>query len=212
MARNPVHLEMVGGQSPRQRIWLAIRELADSFTLHSIARKLAKISKVDHSVIRDYVKSLERAEYIENINPQPAPHGAEFTWKLVRDNGIEAPRLKRDGSPVTTGLGTEAMWRTMRFLGDFDAAELSSHASTGSEKVAVETAKTYIRFLSLAGYIVLVKEAKAVGGKRGAIAARHRMVLSKYSGPRPPMIQRTKSVYDPNLGRIVWQEEPDHDF
>lgn len=212
MGRKPVHLEMVGGKSPRQRIWLAIRELAAGFTVYSIGKHVVKAKKIEESVIHTYVRSLEKAGYIENITtPDATPIGSAHKWKLVRDNGIEAPRLKSDGTSVTAGLGTEAMWRSLRIIGEFNAIELAASASAGDEEVSPETAKAYLRFLHLAKYVDIVKPARAVGGKRGAIAARYRLNPGKYTGPRPPMIQRTKSVYDPNLGKIVWQEEANHD-
>lgn len=213
MARKPVHLQMVGGKSPRQHIWEAIRERRTGITAGDLEKRFAKKDVfIELGTIAEYARSLEKAGYIENVTPAGSPIGTPSMWNLVRDNGIEAPRVKKDGSQVTIGLGTEAMWRSMRFLTDFNSTELAGHASAGSEPVSVETAKTYIRFLFMAEYVEVVKPARALGKGKGAIQARYRLVPGKYTGPRPPMIQRTKSVYDPNLGKVVWSEELRHDY
>jgi len=31
----------------------------------------------------------------------------------------------------------------------------------------------------------------------------------KEPGPRPPLVERIACVYDPNIGAIVWRQEPD---
>jgi hypothetical protein len=62
---------------------------------------------------------------------------------------------------------------------------------------------------ALAGYLIEIKKGQAQGTSR--LPARFRFNPARNTGPRPPMIQRTKAVYDPNLGQVVWQEEPDHD-
>ena len=55
-------------------------------------------------------------------DPAPVPRGGTIKWHFVRDNGAEAPRVRRDGSPVTQDLGQEQMWRALRMLrGDINA-------------------------------------------------------------------------------------------
>ena len=131
--------------------------------------------------------------------------------KLIRDNGVEAPRLKRDGSPVTQGLGTEAMWRSMRIIGSFNGRELAAHASACGIEVKESTAKAYIIVLHAAGYLKVVEAAKLASPGKPPAQARYVLAPGKYTGPRPPMIQRTKTLYDPNLAKVVWNEEIDHD-
>jgi hypothetical protein len=69
------------------------------------------------------------------------------------------------------------------------------------------TAQDYLNQLALAGYLIEIKKGQA----QGTHPTRFRFNPARNTGPRPPMIQRTKAVYDPNLGQVVWQEEPDHD-
>ena len=205
MARKPAHLELAGGRGPRQRIWEAIRKQAKDFT----AMGLEKATVVDLYTIRTFVQALERGGFIAQINETTKVTDRKH-YRLVKDVGVEAPRLDRKGN-VLPATGTENMWRTMRILGDFNATELAMRASTEQLKVAEETAKTYVRALATAGYLALIEAGHPFIRGKGAKQSRYRLIASKYTGPRPPMIQRTKCIYDPNLGKIVWQEEPDHD-
>jgi hypothetical protein len=205
MARKPAHLELAGGRGPRQRIWEVIRKQAKDFTGPGIE----KATCIDLATIRTYVQVLELGGFIEQISAR-----TRFTerqhYRLLRDVGVEAPRLDRKGN-VVRPTGNENMWRTMRIMGDFTAAELAIRSSTADIKVAEQTAKTYLHALAVAGYLTVVEEGHPFIRGVGARQSRYRLMPTKYTGPRPPMIQRTKCVYDPNLAKVVWHEEPDHD-
>lgn len=207
MSRRPAHLELTGGKGPRQRVWEAIisRAMGTEFALLDVLG-----NDINRSTAISYLKSLEKAGYIKRtrINGrEPDGQYRKAAWVLIRDNGIEAPRLDKQGNPVLIGRGVENMWHTIRhFLEDFDFRELGSHASTPAHPVSPETAKAWIKNINAAGYLIETKPAKP-GAK--ATPARYRLDPAMNTGPRPPMIQRCKTVYDPNLGRIVWQEQPD---
>ncbi|VVE67837.1 hypothetical protein PAN31117_02783 [Pandoraea anapnoica] len=204
MARKPANLELTGGKGLRQRIWEEIRRTRDDFTKHSI--ELATC--VQPETIKTYLKSLELGGVIAAVGERRAVVDRKH-YRLVRDMGVEAPRLDRQGKPVTQSRGTENMWRTMRIMPDFTPRELALRASTPDTVVAEESAKSYVKCLAQAGYLVVIDPGHSFIPGKGAKQARYRLVKRK--GPRPPMIQRTKSVYDPNVGKIVWQEEPNHD-
>ena len=212
MARKPAHMTMVGGKSPRQRIWEAVRANPARFTCDTIARELVKVGRVDEQIIMPYLRALEKAGFIECTEPSaPLPKPTPKAWKLARDNGVEAPRLDKYGKPVTMGLGNESMWGTLRRMcktRPTNFRQLAAFASTADSTVLPATARTYLQMLAHAGYLECIQP-----GKNGKSAAPASFLLRPHmdTGPRPPMIQRTKSVYDPNLGQIVWQEEPDHD-
>jgi len=205
--RRPAHMELVGGKGSRQRAWEAMRKSAGPFTCFQIARK----AKVDDETLFTYLISLERGGFVECAKVEGKAIQKHALWTIVRDNGIEAPRVTREGKLVTQGLGTEAMWRSMRIIGEFNTTELAAHAEAAGVTVSQETAKTYIGALYGAGYLIRVAEAYSRGFGKGNVQARYRMAPGKYTGPRPPMIQRTKQVYDPNLGQVVWKEEPKND-
>lgn len=196
MPRKPAHVELAGGKGPRQRVWDLIRTTAGK----PFERLDVIPCDVDIATGRTYLQSLEAGGYIEQVGDRPGAHKAANVRQYVlrKDCGIEAPRVRRDGTPVTQGLAQEQMWRTLRLLkGDTDARELAAHASTEAVPVAETAANDYLRNLHLAQYLECTRQG-SVRGRR----ARYRLVTN--TGPRPPMVCRTDSIYDPNLNKTVW--------
>ena len=194
MARKPAHIELVGGKGTRQRVWDRIRAIGGEFELREVAGGAEPIATV-----REYLIGLERAGYLavaqRHSSRQPK------RWTLERDNGAEAPRVRKDGSAVTMGLAQEQMWRTLRSLkGDTNARELAAYASTPKIHVAESAAKSYLQNLYHANYLQCTAIGKGRG--KGGVQARYRLISN--TGPRPPMVQRTDAMYDPNLGQVVW--------
>lgn len=187
MARKPAHLQARGKLTPRERIWAAIRELK-RFTIYGLARRV----HIHDRTVQTYVDALREAGYVE----QTTPGGA---YELDRDIGIDAPRLDSKGREVTQGHGTLALWRAMRIHKQFDFRELAAFASTDTLRVASNTARAYCQMLARAGYLQIVRPSKP------GTPARYR--LAKYTGPKAPMIQRVRHLYDPNLGQVVWHPE-----
>ena len=196
--RKPVTTEYRGGKGPRQRAWEAIRALKGKEW--SIIQ-IANTCKIDQRTISSYCNALEKAGVIEIVRTEPARCKIiKRFFSLVKDEGIDAPRVKKDGSRVTQGLAQEQMWRALRMLkGDINWRELAAMASSTRAPVAPAAAADYLAMLNRAGYLILVHE-----GKPGT-QARYRLSPSRNTGPRPPMICRTKVVYDPNEDKIVWQ-------
>lgn len=189
--RKPAHLEMVGGKSNRQRMWEAMRAHAEGFTGYQIARRAA----VHDTAVRSYIQSLEKAGYLVRI--AGADHFLEQTLRLIKDVGSEAPAVTRSGGTSSAGQGNEAMWRTLRILGELTARQLAEHASA-SVQVSLWTARSYLKWLARAGYVELLSQGN---GDRNA---RYRLLAHSYTGPRAPMIQRSAQLYDPNLGKVVF--------
>ena len=194
--RKPVHVEMIDGKSNRQRIWEAMRSASESFTGYQIARRAV----VHDTAVRSYIQSLEKAGYIERV--AGADHFLEQTLRLVKDLGAEAPAVTRSGGASSSGQGNEAMWRTLRILGELTARQLAEHASAGSN-VSLWTARSYLKWLARAGYVELLSQGN---GDRNA---RYRLLAHGHTGPRAPMIQRGGRMYDPNLGKVVFVLGPD---
>ena len=196
MARKPVHLEFIGGKGLRQRLWERMRAHKGEFGYADIA-----VGAESLETIRDYVLGLERAGFLTLT--VPAGHRTPKRWRLILDIGAEAPRVTREGKPVTMGLAQEQMWRLLRALAnDINARELAAHASTPQIPVRESAAADYLHHLNRAGYLTETKHGHGTG--RGGIPSRYR--LAHDTGPRPPMVGRTRTVYDPNLGRVVWHD------
>lgn len=208
MPRKPVHLTMTPAKvTGRQAIWEAVRRLK-RFTLIELWHE----TKEERATVRTYLTSLERGGYVEVVEKKLPPATAigirspsrfkEQVYKLVRDVGIEAPRLKRDGTTSTQGAAREQMWRTMKLLGDFTFRDLTAAAATEAIPIHEVDAKDYIKHLYRAGYLTLVTASTPRS------PAAYRFVKARNTGPRAPMVQRLKSVFDPNTREVVWQEEP----
>jgi hypothetical protein len=197
--RKPIHLEARGALSPRERVWAAIRVLK-SFTLSELSRR----SKVEHEALRTYAKALERAGYIQLDDAEKKGKQSEARYVLARDTGVEAPRLLNDGTPSTKGIGREQLWRTMKILRQFTTTELALHASTDEHPVKENEARGYAQFLAKAGYLHPIKKGEPRAGSKTI----YTFVRSKNTGPKPPMIQGIKQVYDQNIGKVVYAPDP----
>lgn len=191
--RKPIDLEMQGNKGNRQRIWEAIRLTPDAFKIQVIA----SCTDTEASVVYSYMRALIQGGYVKVISE---PNSLEQTLRLIKDTGAEAPAITRTGKPSSSGKGTEAMWRSLRILGEVSANELADHASVATS-TALGTARVYLRWLKRAGYVVEVSP-----GASGR-PARYRIAPGKYTGPRPPMIQKIGQVFDPNLGEVVYRQE-----
>ena len=189
--RKPAHKELIRGKSNRQRMWEAMRENVEGFTGYQIARRAG----VHDATVRSYIQSLEKAGYLERI--AGADHFEEQTLRLIKDIGTEAPAVTRQGKISTAGQGNEAMWRTLRILGRLSARQLAEHASV-SVTVSIWSARSYLKWLTRAGYVELLAE------KPGDKNAQYLLLSNRYTGPRPPMVQRSGKLYDPNLGKVVF--------
>jgi hypothetical protein len=201
--RKPVHLTMTAKKpGGRQAIWEAIRRLG-TFSVP----QLAAACKGHQKTVQDYVDCLVASRHLAFLGGLDVlGPGGVLMLQLSRDVGVEAPRVRADGSPVTQGLPREQMWRTMRdkSAGDFDFRDLALWASTDDVAVSAVDAGDYLKHLFRAGYLILVAPAKH--GK-DARPARYRFNPRRNTGPKPPMVQRMKTVFDPNERKIVWFPE-----
>ncbi|UZZ12228.1 hypothetical protein NDO41_07080 [Ectopseudomonas mendocina] len=198
--KKPVHLAMTGGKLPRQRMWEAIRTLAQSdvaLTTYNVSRR----SGEDDEAARSYLLSLAKAGIVEKLKVM----GRDALWKLVKDEGAEAPRVNKQGKRLPPEA-VECIWRALRILGELTAVEAASQAAAGGAPISENGARIYLQGLALAGYAV------RSGGTPGTPAS-YRLLPARYSGPLHPIYQRCsyEQVYDPNLDKVVWAkgDQPD---
>lgn len=183
-------LKSSGVLTNREKLWEAIRRLAE-FNVYELAGA-AKVDRHKYSV-QDYLKALTVAGILSKI---PAKFPGDFSrYRLVLDVGVDAPRVRKDGSfPPETAQNR--MWRAMKVLREFSTRDLVVHASLPDSTIADTTASIYCRWLEAGGYLVAAD----------IKPSRYRLV--KNTGAKAPQILRIKQLYDPNTGKVVATENP----
>ncbi|MFZ2269077.1 MAG: hypothetical protein WAV95_15990 [Azonexus sp.] len=202
MPRKPIST-YVGGKGPRQLVWDAIRKQASGeWTTYQIARA----SGVTDNTVTTYLQALVKAGIVALVRSVKLSNVASEKWfRLALDEGIEAPRLRRDGTRVTQGLAQEQMWRSLRLLAtDMNARELAAHATTDAVPVTESAAEHYLAALNSADYLVITRKGQGLGKAGKGIPERYRLNPARNTGPRPPMVCKLKVVYDPNEAKVVY--------
>lgn len=195
--RKPIHLSLTGGKSQRQRVWENIRATnGKPFDVRDVTP-----GNVPTATAREYLVGLAAAGYLTVQTQGKAPRTASI-YKQARDTGAEAPRVRKNGEEVTQGHGNEGIWGAMQALGSFTPRVLAEISNAKPS-----TVQHYCAALQRAGYLTVEREGKGRG--RGGISSQYRLLKSRVTGPRPPMITRLKAVYDPNIHEIVWQQNAD---
>ncbi|OQY20110.1 MAG: hypothetical protein B6I36_02385 [Desulfobacteraceae bacterium 4572_35.1] len=189
MARKP--LDKLNGIDSRNAVWKVIRALRTEFTVTDVRVH----TSLKPESVRDYMTGLTNAGYLKMVGKREAPGRPLTLYTLIKDVGIDAPRVRTDGTHVTQGQGNINLWRTMRILKAFTATELAIKASTEDCQIKENTAKKYCQALTKAKYL------KMSGGKGGAAGAYR---LMRHTGPKPPQIQRVQQIFDPNTNEVVW--------
>ena len=193
MSRRQVHNQkqskaMDHGQ---QAIWTEIRRLG-IFTITDVWG----VVDMHRKSIINYVKRLEAGGYVE----QRDDFETSYRYQLVKNTGATAPRLTKEGMPVTQGGANENMWRSMRMMDFFTPNDLIAHSNTDTTTVALTTAKAYCTALTKAGYLRVVQKARP---------PHHQAIykLVRNTGPRPPQVQKIKQVFDPNLNKVTYHPD-----
>lgn len=196
--RKPIQMELVGGKPIRQRAWEQIRKHREGFQLDTIA----KLAEAEKDTVNRYILCLERGGYIVKLTDGPFE---KADYQLIKDTGIEAPKLNSQGELVTMGLAQEAIWRCLRMLGPLDAKQIISHVKAADIEITQDNVRRYLRALKKAGYLKVVHAAVPYRRKPEVVALIPRM----NTGPRPPQIQRVGVVYDPNINKVMHADEPE---
>ena len=180
----------------RPIMWRIIRQLGAQGRIFDVAAVRGELRGAPRRErVRDYLLALTAGGYLARVNSPDLPGiPARESWQLVRDPGSEAPRVRPDGTPIVQGAGREQCWRTMRFLLDFSALELAASASSDRWTVAPGEAQDYADRLARVG---ILQRGRGPGGD-----IRYTLAPSRYTGPQPPQILKSKAVYDPNTGRL----------
>jgi len=212
--RRPARLERAGALTPRDRVWAAIRCFGKDHVF-SVAEIMLLSGQRDDTALT-YLRGLEKAGFVKALGCETSALRRRREMRrfhLVRDVGVDAPRVTGEGEPVEQGSGRNQMWQAVKVLKEFDYRALAAAASTEKHPVSPEEAQTYCRHLKLAGYLVVARP--AAFGTKGR-AERLRFIRSRNTGPRAPIVTRLKEVQDANTGAIVYDprlqlQEGEHD-
>lgn len=190
MPKHPPHIMVqLTARVPRghQGFWEVIRDLHQSQGEWTIP-DIDGCCNVDKGTIRDFVRRLTLAGFVEVVREEPAgPRAPLKVYRLVR-NQAEAPKLRRDGTPAKDlGRGQDQMWRAMKMTDRFTVNELTVLASTDEHPVTRNTAASYVKHLLAAKYLKRVS--------RGL----YRLRPDRNTGPLAPQVYRSDFVFDPNL-------------
>lgn len=193
-------------------IWGAIRVLSpagEHFTRQDITAHLSQQkgrTAASRDTIRDYVARLMAAAIVRQVGggtQEPRRGYVPAIYSLVNDTGPETPRVRPDGSVVLQGAGREAIWRTIRILGEFSISDLVKIGSTEEVAIGDADARFYVKWLHKAGYLHMLER-----GNRHAVT-RYRLLPSRNTGPMAPQLQRSHQVFDRNLRKVTWAGEPE---
>jgi hypothetical protein len=194
-------LERAGALDFRDRIWAAVRGFGTGVNAFFSVAEIMVLSAQDADTVTRTLAGLERAGYLAIDLAPPDGRAARRElrrFRLQRDVGVEAPRVYRDGKPITRSIGHDRMWRAMRTARwEFTWREIALHASTEDRPVAMHVAKDYIKNVARAGYLRVVVAAKA------NVPARYAFVRARDTGPRSPIVAEDKSVRDGNTGEAM---------
>lgn len=179
-------LALAGTLTTREKMWAAMRELR-IFCVPELARQ-AGVDRHKYQ-LGDYLKGLVRAKILAQ---DKAGTFAAATYTLLRDLGVEAPRVRRDGS-LLPDTAQERMWRAMKVLRTFSVQDLVVHAALPGAPIAPGAARSYCQWLARGKYLVPLSTPGDV--------QRYRFLRD--TGAKAPKILRIKQLYDCNLGKVM---------
>ena len=163
----------------RQAAWLQI-EARESFT----AVELASLTGMSPEWARKVIREWQR----EGLICETGQDGQTTIWKALAATGEDQSAYARESRRPEF-----AMWRTMRNLRRFSAADVHLTANTEETPLSVADIQKYCSTLAEAGYLTV-----AVKGRPGHRAAVY--AVKGRPGPFPPRLVRVPAVYDPNEG------------
>lgn len=182
--------EMVGEKDLCQRVWERILREEDEFSVMAVCGP-------DRAAdVGEYLQRLEKGGYIALT--RPGRKVMQRCWRLIKNNGAEAPRLQINGQPKKDGLANEQIWRTLRLLkSEVTVRELAALATTAEINVSEVMTRRYMQVLHRAGYL-----RHKTGGRGRYGEQRYKLITN--SGPRPPELRVRVTLFDPNLNAEVW--------
>lgn len=168
------------------RVMSALQEHYGSFTSAAVNDITGNASR---KTVEHYLAFLRSEGIVEVLDEARAGPIVQLRQRIIRP-GEAPPSRRSEGAQM--GQRQQALWTAMRSLRNFTPAELAFAASTEDLPIGSDTARSYVRDLRLAGYVVNLG------------AASYRLLPSRNTGPRAPIVLRTeRAAFDLNLMRAV---------
>ena len=147
--------------------------------------------------IRDYLRDLERGAILERIDGVGLAVGVPVGYRLVRDLGVEAPRVDAAGALATGETAQQRIWTALRVAGVGTAAELAAMASDPARAVSEDTVREYLYRLHSAGRVHYRSPGQGARAQKGV----YMLPRGLNTGPKAPSVDRRgKQVKDKNTG------------
>lgn len=185
-------IDQRGPRASRETLWRAIKK-KKVFTLSEITR----CCDLKKGTISQYLRTWALVGALETkpiaskgTNSQGEGYRRPLRYTLIKDLP-EFPRVRKNGTEIDQGKATQQMWTTMRKLRFFSVSDVHALSSTPRHPVTRRHVAEYMKYLILARYIEY----------RSGV-----YYLVKDTGPKAPMIQRIKQVWDPNLKKVMWRQ------
>ncbi|MEQ1105739.1 hypothetical protein [Acinetobacter ursingii] len=91
-------------ESPRQRVWNAIRRNRNEFTISLVADE----GGMKYDSARDFITGLRKAEIIQEVRREKKPYSGShidiIVYKLEKDQGYTAPSTKQKCSQTISHI------------------------------------------------------------------------------------------------------------
>lgn len=136
----------------------------------------------------EWARKVIREWHAAGMLTEAEPDGQTSMWSAVPIEPSDESAYARESRRPEF-----AMWRTMRTLRRFSAADVHLTANTDTTPLAVTDVQKYCSMLAEAGYLQV-----AVKGRPGQRAPVYS--IKGQTGPFPPRLMRVPVVYDPNDG------------
>src|SRR5574337_93208 len=182
-----------GVSSLEDRLWEAVRKLKRC-NLDQLCREAGASS----DAASEWLVRMERYGALE-FWEEDSFGRRQVATTLVRDEGIETPRVTRSGQPDREDGITARIWRVMNVLESFTVHEIATWSG-----VAKGAARRRIRIFRRAGYLKAHVESRSWRGMVQPNPPRFSLI-AEYKGPFTPVIQHVPQLWDPNLKRVTWR-------
>lgn len=173
--------------------WSIILDLGRDGGTFSVPEINAR-SNTDKATISGYVNRLVRAGYLALDHLEPSSKGSAQRFYRILKLSAEAPRVRRDGTEAPRDQQWR-LWATIRLMRHGFTAQQLAFTAGLDEAVPIGTVRSYIQNLERVGYL------GRVGSRQPGKMPTFRLVND--TGPKPPKILATRSVWDQNRCQLV---------